>query len=232
MPSRSAREGLEFVFFDVGSTLVEQTLDPVRLVEGALRTTRSGRDAPAAAMAEALRAMDTVYRADLDACDTLEAEAAFWRRVAWAGLDALRADGGDPASGEVEAAAAVLTDYNRTFAVRPGMRELLAAVRQAELRVGIISNWPPSLPRLLQSLDLGPFEVLACSGVLQVTKPDPAIFRWALDQAAVPAARAAHIGDDRERDYLPARALGMHAIWLAPGTTAADVGRALGLAGF
>jgi putative hydrolase of the HAD superfamily len=225
------RGRLEMVFFDVGATLVEPAVEPGAAAEAALRRAASGRAASPGEVAAALRAMDAVYQAELDGCRTLEQEAAFWRRVAWAGLRALGAGGGrGPADGEVAAVAGALADYDAIYRVRPGMRELLDAVRAAGLRLGVISNWPPSLPRLLGHLGLGPFDVLACSGLLGVTKPDPAIFRWALDRAGVDPGRAAHVGDDRERDYLPARALGMHAVWLGPGMTARDVARALGLA--
>lgn len=221
------RVPLMFVFFDVGATLVEPAVDPALLALTALKRARPAAGAPEAALAEAMQAMDIVYRADLDACRTLADEAAFWRRVAVAGLRVLREP---PDPEDVLAVAGALGDYAPNFRVRPGMAELLADVRRAGLGLGIISNWPPSLPGFLRHHGFGPFDVLACSGALGVTKPDPSIFRWALAQAAVPASHAAHVGDDHERDYEPARALGMRAVWLEPHTTADDVRRALGLA--
>jgi len=215
---------LEFVFFDVGSTLVEQRVDPAVMIASVLRRSRAGTAASDERLHSAMRAMDEVYEREKDDCRTLEDEAAFWERVAAAGVRVLGGGRGD-----VGPTASALASYEEIYQVRPGMRELLDQVRSAGLRLGIISNWPPSLERLLGHFELGPFEVVACSGILGVTKPDPAIFRWALQTAGVAGEQAAHVGDDRERDYEPARALGMRAIWLAPGMTAGDVGRALGL---
>jgi putative hydrolase of the HAD superfamily len=47
------------------------------------------------------------------------------------------------------------------------------------------------------------------SGVEGVEKPDPAIYRLALDRAGVDAADAAFVGDNPEFDVAPAAALGM-----------------------
>ncbi len=223
MPVRSP---LMFVFFDVGATLVEPAVDPALLALDALKRSRRAAGLTDPALAGALQAMGVVYEAGVDACRTLADEAAFWQRVAVAGLRVLREP---PDPDDVLAVAGALGDYGPNFRVRPGMAGLLADVRRAGLGLGIISNWPPSLPAFLRHHGLGPFDVLACSGALGVTKPDPSIFRWALAQAGVPPSRAAHVGDDHERDYVPAKALGMRAVWLEPHTTADDVRRALGL---
>lgn len=45
-------------------------------------------------------------------------------------------------------------------------------------------------------------------------KPDPAMFRLALDRVKESPARALHLGDDPVRDIAPAKALGMTAVWV------------------
>lgn len=45
-------------------------------------------------------------------------------------------------------------------------------------------------------------------------RPDPALFRLALDWAGVDATEALHLGDDPLRDIAPARALGMRSVWM------------------
>jgi FMN hydrolase / 5-amino-6-(5-phospho-D-ribitylamino)uracil phosphatase len=45
-------------------------------------------------------------------------------------------------------------------------------------------------------------------------KPDPRIFTMLLDAAAVPAARAIHVGDDPEADVDGARRAGVRPVWL------------------
>jgi putative hydrolase of the HAD superfamily len=64
--------------------------------------------------------------------------------------------------------------------------------------------------RLEGVLDL--FSVLAISGVLGVAKPQPEIFRFALDQAGVAAAAAIHVGDHPDVDAAAARAVGIHPV--------------------
>jgi putative hydrolase of the HAD superfamily len=53
------------------------------------------------------------------------------------------------------------------------------------------------------------FVVTAISGVVGVAKPDPGIFRAALDQAGVAAGACLHVGDSLDADVAGARAVGM-----------------------
>ena len=46
------------------------------------------------------------------------------------------------------------------------------------------------------------------------SKPDPAIFEYALELAGCSAARALHVGDSLEEDVNGARAAGIEAVWL------------------
>jgi HAD superfamily hydrolase (TIGR01549 family) len=102
------------------------------------------------------------------------------------------------------------------------MPELVAGLRE-RVPVGILSNWPPSLERLLVATGYGTFPVVACSGLLRCAKPDPGIFRYALAAGGVEPAEAWYVGNDPDLDYWPAAALGMHPILWDPG------GRARGL---
>lgn len=52
------------------------------------------------------------------------------------------------------------------------------------------------------------------SGELGWEKPDPRIFKWAMEEAAVDAASSVHIGDSPHFDPAPAAALGMHGVLL------------------
>lgn len=58
------------------------------------------------------------------------------------------------------------------------------------------------------------FEVIAVSREVGARKPDPAIFRHALDALDVPGERAVHVGDVLERDVAGAQATGMRGVWL------------------
>lgn len=53
------------------------------------------------------------------------------------------------------------------------------------------------------------------SGVVGVEKPDPRIYKIALEMAGnVAPEEALHIGDSMRKDYTPARSIGMHALLL------------------
>jgi len=50
---------------------------------------------------------------------------------------------------------------------------------------------------------------VAISGKLGVAKPDPAIFRWALQEAGADPAGTVHVGDQPVNDVAAARAVGL-----------------------
>lgn len=60
------------------------------------------------------------------------------------------------------------------------------------------------------------FEGCILSEAAGVAKPDPAIFRQALDQADIEAHQLVHVGDHPEHDVAGARAAGAWAIWVNP----------------
>jgi len=62
----------------------------------------------------------------------------------------------------------------------------------------------------------GPFQVRGISQQVELSKPDPEFYRWALGQAGCDPNRAIMIGDTVKYDILPARSLGMKTLWFAP----------------
>ena len=212
------------VFFDVGGTLVSERADPATEITAVLR--RLGLPSAGEAARAALDALGHAYRVGVYAPATAEGERAFWRALAATCLDRLP---GGAAPGSVEVLADALEGYPAWYAPQPGMADLLRALRAHGRPLGVISNWPPSLPRLLDYHALGPFRVIACSGTLRTAKPDPAIFRWALTQAGLTPAAACYIGNEPALDYRPAEALGMWPILWDP--QARHVGSGLRRAG-
>lgn len=100
-----------------------------------------------------------------------------------------------------------------TFALFDGALELLDELRGRGLRVGIVSNWSTRLPRLLADLDVTRrVDFVLCSAVERLEKPDPEIFRRALERAGVRPDQAVHVGDDLEKDVLGARRMGLRTI--------------------
>jgi putative hydrolase of the HAD superfamily len=100
----------------------------------------------------------------------------------------------------------------------PAAGAALAAARDARLVTGVISNSNGSIEPLLTSLGFRPYlDHVLDSGVVGVEKPDPRIFRMALDRAGVAAHEAVFVGDLYSIDVCGARAAGLSAILLDPG---------------
>jgi putative hydrolase of the HAD superfamily len=99
-----------------------------------------------------------------------------------------------------------------TFRVFDDVAPVLARLREGGIKIGVVSNWSPALPKLLQGLGIAPgLDAVLCSAVEQVEKPDPEIFARALERLGVRASEALHVGDDPVKDVGGARAAGIEA---------------------
>jgi putative hydrolase of the HAD superfamily len=88
----------------------------------------------------------------------------------------------------------------------PALEELAAR----GIKLGLISNFESWLRLLLDTLDItGRFDVLAISGDLGWEKPDPRIFKWAMEEAGAEPHECLHVGDSPHFDSIPAAELGM-----------------------
>ena len=84
---------------------------------------------------------------------------------------------------------------------------VLAALREYELKIGLVSNTGRDLESFVahHALDV---DAAIGSGTHGKTKPHPAIFRAALEELGVRAEEAAMVGDSPDDDVEGARALG------------------------
>lgn len=105
------------------------------------------------------------------------------------------------------------------YSVFPDSQPFLRWLRRKGVKVGLVSNAEyryqdvilPALG-LNQGLewDFGVF-----SGLEGVEKPDPRIYKIALEKAGnVSPEEVLHIGDSMRKDYMPAKSVGMHALLL------------------
>lgn len=98
-----------------------------------------------------------------------------------------------------------------------GIRELLEGLRVRGIPQVVVSEWAPSLRPLLHYHRLEHyFEAVVCSAEEGVLKPDPALIRRALEHLRRPAAHVVYVGDNPEKDIVPARALGLLTIHFNP----------------
>jgi putative hydrolase of the HAD superfamily len=196
------------VFFDVGETLVH--VDPsfadlfATVLAGAGHE-RSGdqvRDASAhiyARFSEAARdgSMWTT---------SPERSREFWTSVYERMLGELRVPNDDGLASTLYREFTRMENYVLFDDVRPA----IAALRQAGLLLGVVSNFEAWLEDWFGVHELvETFPVRVISGIEGIEKPDERIFRLALERAGVDAAASAYVGDNPEFDVDPPAALGM-----------------------
>ena len=103
-----------------------------------------------------------------------------------------------------------------------GHAPLLDRLR-ARHALGIVSNFYGNLEAVCSEAGIAHFfRVLIDSSRVGCRKPDPRIFRAALEPLKVTPARALFVGDSLARDMAGARALGIPHIWLTPAPTPSD----------
>ncbi len=100
--------------------------------------------------------------------------------------------------------------------IYPFVRPALQALRDAGYRLGLISNtlMPATVirMRLAEAGVLPLFEIAVFSAELGINKPDPRIFRHALDAMSLAPDRAWYVGDKPNRDVCGAHSVGMKAV--------------------
>lgn len=90
------------------------------------------------------------------------------------------------------------------------------SILRRRARLGVVSNFYGNLTTILDEAGLAPLlEVTVESAAVGVEKPDPAIYRIALERLELPAEQVCMVGDNFDRDVRPAVAIGMRAIWLS-----------------
>ena len=197
MFARADLQEARWLFFDLGNTLVS---------EEAAAACRIQRLADALACSGRHYSIDEVRRA------FAEAWAKFAPRPVITVIEKLV---DDPTCRRAVAAEA------------PYPKELEAPYEEAEevLRtlstsygIGVIANQSVSSTERLKKWGLTPFiSTCLCSFELGLEKPDPAIFKLALERAGCAASEAVFIGDRLDNDIRPARLLGWKTIRVLQG---------------
>jgi putative hydrolase of the HAD superfamily len=102
------------------------------------------------------------------------------------------------------------------FRAYPEVPGVLARLRARGARLAVVSNWDVSLHDVLERTELRALvDTVVISAELGVAKPDPAIFRAALERLGAAAGDALHVGDSVEYDVAGARAAGIEAVLVA-----------------
>lgn len=128
-----------------------------------------------------------------------------------AGLDA------EAARRATEAAREAHAEFNLWRRVPDGLADALDRAVGMGIRLGVVSNSEGQLDSLFGRLGLSRhFEHVVDSALEGVRKPDPEIFRRALERFGVKAERSLYAGDIPQVDVDGARAAGLDAVLIDP----------------
>lgn len=196
------------VFFDAGETLVHPHPTFPDLFATILR--REGHDVVARTIRDRIHVVFDRFKHAADTNElwttTPEKSRAFWHDVYGIFLRDLGIEGGNGLVDRVYAEFTDLANYRLFEDVRP----VLERLREADLTLGVVSNFEAWLEQLLEELGVvGYFDVRVISGVEGMEKPDPRIFRLAMERAGVRPEESVYVGDNPEFDVDPAAAVGM-----------------------
>jgi putative hydrolase of the HAD superfamily len=140
-------------------------------------------------------------------------ERSWWRELVWRTFLAA-----DPHARQSEVDAMFPALFNafaapEAWAARRGARSALHRVREAGRRCAVLSNFDYRLHDVLEGMDLLKFfEFVLLPGEVGAGKPDPRVFRAALEKLALPAAAVALVGDDESDDLEGARRAGIRGV--------------------
>ncbi|MEJ2187262.1 MAG: HAD-IA family hydrolase [Gemmatimonadota bacterium] len=123
-------------------------------------------------------------------------------------------------TGVVEAIMVRHRDGQLWVDVEDGTAATLRTLREQGYTLGVVSNADGRVEGFLELAGLRRYlDFVVDSAVVGVEKPDPGIFRIALDRAGVEPRMAVHVGDIYEIDVMGARAAGVEGILLDPAGT-------------
>jgi putative hydrolase of the HAD superfamily len=101
------------------------------------------------------------------------------------------------------------------LAPREGVIETLENLKKQKITTAVVSNCSNELPDVWPLSELGPhFNVAIFSAAVGVMKPDPAIFKMALDQLKLKANQCLYIGDGGDGELIAARETGMETVMI------------------
>jgi putative hydrolase of the HAD superfamily len=198
----------EAAFFDAGETLVHPHPTFPDLFSDVLG--REGLDVEAETIRDRIHVVFDRFRQAAETNElwttTPEKSRRFWYDVYGIFFRELGIKDGD---GLIDAVYREFTDV-ANYALFDDVVPVLEKLRGAGMKLGVVSNFEAWLERLLEDLGITRFfDVRVISGIEGLEKPDPRIFRLAMERAAVAPERSAYVGDNPEFDVGPAAAVGM-----------------------
>ncbi len=194
---------IDTLFLDAGGVLCHPSW--TRVAEALVRH-------GAAATAAALAAAEQKATYDIDNASVVGSTDD--RARGWLYFNRVLHHAGVPQSEATDAALAELREYHRQENlwehVEPDVVPELSALRERGLQLVVVSNANGRLGHLFDRLDLTKwFDHVLDSHEWGVEKPDPRLFRLALEQSRAEASRTVHVGDLYHVDVVGARQAGL-----------------------
>lgn len=199
------------VFFDAGETLLAPHPSFHELFAAVV-----GERGHRVEAAEVERAREAVAPTFLEVLDGLETPAwstskevsrRFWGKVYGVVFRELGIP--DP---DGELAGALYERFTRyeSYRLFPDAVATLRSIKRAGIATGLISNFEEWLEGMLAHMEIAPLlDSIVISGKEGIEKPDPAIFRLALERTGVAAHESVYVGDHPEIDVAGSAAVGM-----------------------
>lgn len=132
-------------------------------------------------------------------------------------LDVARRSGATPTPGQVAEACTHRRRLERAYVLRlrPHAVEVLRALRERGLRVGLVSDCTHELVEFWRDIPVAPYvEVAAFSVRLGIKKPDPRIFEYVCRRLEVSPSTCLYVGDGGSNELSGASDVGMRAVQL------------------
>jgi len=210
-----AMSDLAAVVFDLDGTLAHYTLSVEDAVRGALRRLKLPSDA-LGDLASLARRYEEIWVEAEEAMRRTGKPILSLRDRIWARLLAER---GVEERARLDALPEAYGSL-RLYSVRlmPGAAGLLDALGN-RVHLGLLTNGPSALQwAKIDALGIASsFDAIVVSGDVGRYKPDPEVFRIALDRLGVSSREALHVGDRFDADIVGAARAGMRVAWIRNG---------------
>ncbi len=191
------RNKLQWIFFDVGDTLVDESLPFQSSIEQFVRYA-------------GLLGYTVSEKAVKDGLT--EAYTSFSTRPMWQVMEALIPS--EEARIQIRGQMKYEKHLEQPF---PEAKEVLCRLAE-HYKIGIIANQSIGTSDRLENYGLLPYISVVCSSAeAGLSKPDPKFFHMALEEAKCSPEQAVMVGDRIDNDILPAQALGMGTVWVRQG---------------
>ena len=208
------------ILFDLDDTLIRAYAQPEEAWRRLLGTFAEALEAPDAAAIERVRV------AVMDEARTLwidQAAAARWR-LDIPGARRLSTRRGLARLGYVDDALAdriadAFTEMRRQeYRLYPDAHATVDALRQAGVRLALVTNGASAIQRAkIERFDLAHrFEHIQIEGEFGLGKPEPEVYRHALERLGCAAGDAWMVGDNYEWEVVAPQKLGMCGVWYDP----------------